>query len=218
MKTDTSPRRTRSSGAREPRQARSRATRGTIIQAAARLIEKRGFERTSMADIAQEASIATGTLYHHFPDKRALLLELIEEWGQRLAADRRSDLQLDSFLGDDPRGALSRFLRCFYERLTDRTSLYAAISPLVYQDPELNQRADHLRHAGAERFAALIEFGQARGLFRPELNPTTASFLMLNASELLATHVLKLQRSEQQTQVLLEAITDMLSRYLLVDA
>jgi AcrR family transcriptional regulator len=31
---------------------------------------------------------APGTLYHHFADKRALLLELVDCFGERLAAQR----------------------------------------------------------------------------------------------------------------------------------
>ena len=217
MSHDASSRDRREPGARKPQQARSRATRAKILGAAAELIEKVGFERVSLAEIAVHARIGTGTVYHHFPDKRALLLDLLEELGDRFAADRRSDLQLEAFMGSDPRAALRGLLRRFYGRLHDRSWLFVEISALVYRDAELRERCDRLRYAGVERFAAMIEFGQGRGLFRAQPDPAIAALLMIHAFELLTAQVLQLQRPESETERVLEEITEMFCRYLVDD-
>lgn len=199
---------------RKPLQARSRATRARVVRATAELIEKQGYERTSMAEIASQAGIATGTLYHHFADKHAILLELIDEWGDRLASSRRSELQLEGFLGDDPRAALSGILRRVYERLRRGNWLYAEIFRLLDRDTEVRRRYQHLESVGAERLAAMIEFGQRRGLLRQEPDPDTASLLVIHAIEVLTNHVLVLRRSSGDVERMLKELSDMLCRYL----
>lgn len=202
---------------REPQQARSRATRARVLRATAELIEKQGYERTSMAEIAQQAGIGTGTLYHHFGDKRAILLELIDDWGDRLAASRRSDLQLESFMAGDPRAAVAGILRRVYERVRRGNSLYAEIFRLLDRDPEVRRRSQHMEHAGAELLAGLIEFGQKRGLLRRKPDPMTAAVLMINAIELLVGHVVRHERPGEDVERVLDELTDMLCRYLVED-
>lgn len=49
-----------------------------IRQAAASLFRTRGFNGTSMADLAAEVGVTKSSLYHHFPSKQALLSEILE--------------------------------------------------------------------------------------------------------------------------------------------
>lgn len=51
----------------------SRTTRDAILAAALELFSQRGFEGTSMRDIAAEAGITQGAIYKHFAGKEALL-------------------------------------------------------------------------------------------------------------------------------------------------
>jgi AcrR family transcriptional regulator len=47
-------------------------TRGALIAAGRRLFGENGFRATSVEDLAREARVTTGALYHHFPTKTAL--------------------------------------------------------------------------------------------------------------------------------------------------
>jgi AcrR family transcriptional regulator len=47
-------------------------TRGALIAAGRRLFGEKGFRATSVEDLAREARVTTGALYHHFPTKTAL--------------------------------------------------------------------------------------------------------------------------------------------------
>jgi len=59
------------------RQRQKAMTRERILEVARRLFEHNGFEGTTMRSVAAEAGIATGTIFTHFPDKGALLIEAI---------------------------------------------------------------------------------------------------------------------------------------------
>jgi AcrR family transcriptional regulator len=51
---------------------RTAARRAQITAAAAELFARRGFERTTAADIARAAGISSGSVFYYFPDKQAI--------------------------------------------------------------------------------------------------------------------------------------------------
>ena len=53
-------------------------TRDRIRQEAASLFREKGFNGTSMAELAEAVGITKSSLYHHYPSKQALLSEIIE--------------------------------------------------------------------------------------------------------------------------------------------
>lgn len=59
-------------------------TRERIRHEAAALFRRKGFNGTSMAELAAEVGITKSSLYHHFPSKQALLSEIIEETVSRV--------------------------------------------------------------------------------------------------------------------------------------
>ncbi len=61
------------------------ATRRTILGAALQLFTTRGFHDTSTARIAQEAGVASGTVFHHFHSKA----ELVDALQRLIAGNRR---------------------------------------------------------------------------------------------------------------------------------
>ena len=72
------------------RQREKERHRQEVLKAALDLFSYKGFERTTMAEIAEQAEFAVGTLYKLFKDKealyRALILDTIQEYEQALTA------------------------------------------------------------------------------------------------------------------------------------
>lgn len=62
------------------------AKRQKITAAAKRLFAERGYEATSIADLAREASLPVGSVYTYFENKEAILRAVVEEgWGEFLS-------------------------------------------------------------------------------------------------------------------------------------
>jgi AcrR family transcriptional regulator len=61
------------------RQRQKEETRVKILDAARALFEQHGFQGATMRAVAARAGVATGTIFTHFPDKGALLIEAILE-------------------------------------------------------------------------------------------------------------------------------------------
>ncbi|HYK17453.1 MAG TPA: TetR family transcriptional regulator [Bryobacteraceae bacterium] len=63
-----------------PRAARkSEATRGRILESALNLFRERGFDESTMRDIASAAGVATGAAYYYFESKEALVMAFYQE-------------------------------------------------------------------------------------------------------------------------------------------
>ncbi len=61
------------------RQERAERTRTTILDAAAEVIEERGFAGASLSDILAKAGVTKGALYFHFSSKEELAQALVGE-------------------------------------------------------------------------------------------------------------------------------------------
>ena len=55
------------------------SARGRLLQAAAKLFKHKGFDRTTVRDLAREIGIQSGSLFHHFKNKEQILKAVMEE-------------------------------------------------------------------------------------------------------------------------------------------
>ena len=201
-------------------QARGRVTRARVLDAAEDLFTRQGYDGTSMSDVSHSARIGVGTVYHHFPDKRALLLELLEQWHERLVADPQSETELQRFLGDDPKAAIGGWLRASYERLRERPSLYLVALAFSGRDAEVEACYRRIESLGIGRLCALIRYGQAQGLMREDLDIDSAAFLVHHAIDVAATQVLVRGAADAQRldpDLVVSGLADMICRFLLSD-
>jgi AcrR family transcriptional regulator len=58
--------------------------RRQLLDVARDVFARRGFHATSMDDVAAAAGVTKPVLYQHFPSKRALFVELLDDVGHRL--------------------------------------------------------------------------------------------------------------------------------------
>jgi AcrR family transcriptional regulator len=63
------------------------AARQKLYATALRLIGERGYEETTLRDIAQAAEVSVGLLYRYFPSKQAVVLAFYEELSAQYAAE-----------------------------------------------------------------------------------------------------------------------------------
>ncbi|HUI24953.1 MAG TPA: TetR/AcrR family transcriptional regulator, partial [Candidatus Kryptonia bacterium] len=71
---------TKPTAAKRPARGTPAQTRARLVVAAAEVFNRDGYHGTDSNCIARAAGYAPGTFYKHFPDKRAILLAVYEEW------------------------------------------------------------------------------------------------------------------------------------------
>ena len=81
--------------------AQGAAARERLYATAIRLIAKRGYEETTLRDIAKAADVSVGLLYRYFPSKQAVVIALYDELStefEREAANMRPGRWRDRFI------------------------------------------------------------------------------------------------------------------------
>ena len=68
-------------------QLRPEATRRKLHETAIRLIGERGYEATTLRDVATRAGVSAGLLYKYFPSKRSVVLALYDELSDAFAME-----------------------------------------------------------------------------------------------------------------------------------
>ncbi len=99
---------------KSPVQARSRATVATIMEAAAHVLQRRGYPGFTTNHVALRAGVSIGSIYQYFPDKDALLAAMVI---QDIALTEQAMLAaLRELRGSDPLSAgwCQQLLRAWY--------------------------------------------------------------------------------------------------------
>lgn len=123
----------------------ARGVRGKALTAATELINKVGMESLSIRTIAARAGIGTSSMYHHFPNKEELLLQIALGGFQNLTADM---VQIQRG-GDPALGPFARGARVFLDKVAGNAPLYH----LMFNE-HLMARHENLREAERQAFAA----------------------------------------------------------------
>ncbi|GAA1826900.1 hypothetical protein GCM10009836_00630 [Pseudonocardia ailaonensis] len=86
------------------REERTRQTQELILAAAEELFAERGFQSTSLVDVAERSGVSRGSIPWHFGDKQGLLIAVVE----KLHADFRRAMDVPIPAGPDGLGQIVR--------------------------------------------------------------------------------------------------------------
>jgi AcrR family transcriptional regulator len=67
-------------------------TQARILKAARKLFARRGYDGTTTKDLAQEAGVAEGTIFRHFENKKAILVEVVTQGWVEILTDLLTEL------------------------------------------------------------------------------------------------------------------------------
>ncbi|GAB3543812.1 AcrR family transcriptional regulator [Actinopolyspora lacussalsi] len=159
-------------GNRTSGKERGSGRRAELLSMAARMFATRGVAATTMREIADEAGILSGSLYHHFDSKEAMVDEILREY---------LNAQLERFrrvvdAGHDPHTTVGELIH----------EAFAALHRHRWAMAVLHNEAGYL--AGFDRFGYIdtanrdferiwvrvLRQGQRTGVFRAELSPRLA--------------------------------------------
>ncbi|HEX6229595.1 MAG TPA: TetR/AcrR family transcriptional regulator [Solirubrobacterales bacterium] len=156
--------------------------RRQILDAAIRVFARQGFHSTRVSDIADEAGVAYGLVYHYFSSKDEVLNELFSErWSLLMAAIEEADRGADS-----PREKLGAVAGFIVESYRHDPELMKVIIVEVTRAANSFGRTHlpEIRRA-YESIARIVEEGQKSGEFRSDIDPAFASMSFYGAIEQL---------------------------------
>jgi AcrR family transcriptional regulator len=152
--------------------------RRVILDAAVRVFARKGFHEARVGDIAEEAGVAHGLLYHYFPSKEAVLETVFRDtWADLLEAIR--DVERSGAAGREQLRHVAAILLRSWRRQPD---LVRVLVREIARSGGLGSRVEDVRAmlAAIER---IVERGQGTGEFRAELDPRLAAIVVYGALE-----------------------------------
>jgi TetR/AcrR family transcriptional regulator, fatty acid metabolism regulator protein len=156
--------------------------RRQILDAAIGVFARQGFHATRVSDIADEAGVAYGLVYHYFRSKDEVLNELfVERWSLLLSAIDEADRN-----GADPRAKLAAVASFIVDSYRHDPELMKVIIVEVTRAANSFGRTHlpEIRRA-YQSIAKIVEDGQAEGAFRKDVAPMFASMSFYGAIEQL---------------------------------
>ena len=134
---------------RTPQQARSRRTRARVLEAAVEIFEERGYDDATTAEIARRAKVAVGSVYGYFPDKRAILLEIVQETFARSEMEIIEALAPELWLDGDMREKV-RALEMLTRNSTTNATIEKQFSEVMEQMQRIDRMTDSVKAAPEE--------------------------------------------------------------------
>jgi AcrR family transcriptional regulator len=156
--------------------------RRLILDAAVRVFARKGYHTSRVGDIAEEAGVAHGLLYHYFRSKEELLETIFRETWRNVLDAVRSVEETDESARDRLAGIAKILLRA-WRRDPD---LVRVLVREVTRSSHLQRRVVEIDAAfdGLER---IIRRGQEEGEFRPDVEPRMVSYVFYGAVEEILT-------------------------------
>jgi len=145
--------------------------RESILSTAARLFHEKGYQATTVRDIATAVGIQPGSLFHHFASKEQLLVEMLREASIALCVGADAAVAQES-APDRKLAALVRYeLNCL---VGDRTRYLFAVLISEWRDVPIAVRPE-IKRLGQRYYAvweSVLEECAARGLLRLDVFAT----------------------------------------------
>lgn len=147
----------------------------SIMEAASRLFIQRGFQGTSMGDIAEAMGVTRTAIYYYFRNKEAILRELtsgITEMAAKLAVGAATEQS-------DPEGALRKLVAQHASLILTHPLQFRVVERNEEQlSPPIKKKAEAARRMVLEKFSAVIDSGIRTGQFR-HVNAKVAAFAII---------------------------------------
>ena len=193
---------------KRPTQARAKATVAAIVEATAHILSASGYDALTTNKVAERAGVSIGSLYQYFPNKEALVAEVVDQH-----CDRVDALMAEVFMSSvsAPPPALARaMVAAFYELKAEDPDLARVLRE---QLPRLGQmqRLEHVMARITEMVAVYL--ASKPNLLRVK-DPALAAFFAVELVESLVMAAV-IKRPRVPAARIIDEITDMVLRYLL---
>src|SRR6185436_15950012 len=108
-----------------PTQARAHATCRAVVEAAARILEERGYEALTTNHVAAEAGVGIASLYEYFPNKQSVVAAVVTVTVEDILADLRG--ALENAASEPPEVGLGIWVGAMFAAVDKRRAIAGAL-------------------------------------------------------------------------------------------
>ena len=165
----------------QTQEERSERSRQQILDSALKLFSHRGYGATSVRDIAEDAGLSKGNVYHHFPDKETIFRALLDRYFQAMSTP---DFPFNRALAS---GTFPENLEALGRAARDTVRDYREYVALIYVDV-VEFDGSHVRKFYATMADRFNAFFKAHGM-EEELRSKLQEGLSPISAVMLATRI-----------------------------
>ncbi|MGQ9859944.1 MAG: TetR/AcrR family transcriptional regulator [Thermodesulfobacteriota bacterium] len=179
-----------------------------ILKAAERVFARKGFQESTVSDVAREAGLSEATIYEYFPSKEELLFSIPGETTRKGKEILEFHLQYVRGAANKIRSIIYHYLS-FYQNNPD----YAAIAMLVLKQNRkfIETEAYQMVREGSRVILRVVEEGIASGEFSPHINPFLVRSVILGTIENILIRKL-LHGKPEDLVAFVDPLTDLVIR------
>jgi TetR/AcrR family fatty acid metabolism transcriptional regulator len=156
--------------------------RRLILDAAVRVFARKGYHTCRVGDIAEEAGVAHGLLYHYFTSKEEVLETVFRDtWTEVLDAFKAVEAS-----DEPPREQLRHVAAILLRSWRRDPDLVRVLVREVARSPQVQSKVDELGQA-FKAIERIVAHGQKEGAFRSDLDPRLLSWIFYGAIEEILT-------------------------------
>lgn len=139
-------------------------TREDILEAASQIFSQKGFQATSMQDIAEAVNIQKGSLYHHYSSKQAILSAVLDRAIKTLSDHMQEVITRPLPPEEKLRQCIGEYLLVLLKHRN-----LTAVLLLEHRSLEADLQSHHImaRDRYERQWRDLVEAGMAAGAFSP---------------------------------------------------
>jgi TetR/AcrR family fatty acid metabolism transcriptional regulator len=156
--------------------------RRLLLDASVRVFARKGYHAARVGDIAEEAGVAYGLLYHYFDSKEDVLRSVFRETWRALIETIKS-VEEDE---DEPREQLRKVAEILLRSWRRDPDLVRVLVLEVTRSQHLAEEMDEIV-ASFRAIQEIVERGQADGSIRADLDARLASYVFYGAIDELLT-------------------------------
>jgi TetR/AcrR family transcriptional regulator, fatty acid metabolism regulator protein len=156
--------------------------RRDLLDAAARVFARKGFHASRVGDIAVEAGVAHGLLYHYFRSKEEVLETIFRETWSLLVVETQRIEQADVPLQEQ----LRRFARIYLGSWLITPETIRVLVREIARSPDVGGRVDEIR-AVLLGLIRMIAAAKERGEVRADCDPVLAAWVVYGSLEEILT-------------------------------
>jgi AcrR family transcriptional regulator len=175
-----------------------------LLDTAEKLFSQKGFDGTSVRDIAEAAGINTAMISYYFGSKEKLMEEIFERKSLYLVENVEMLLHNDAL---NPFQKMYALVDIFIDNILQRRTFHRILlsEQVINQNPTIIQMLEKLKTRNSESVNELIKLGQKKGLFKknidiPMLTNTligTISYMLINLEFYKKYHHMEALKDEE---------------------
>ena len=159
-------------------------TKQMVLSAAIKIMNKKGISSTRFEDIAKEAKVTRGAVYHYFKSKNEILFAIHQNNKKKLFElfDKHLNATIDPVIS--LKNGLKEIFKKFEDdkefRAVEELFLKIEFASIIREDKELSQLFEKDKEETIAKMLALVKRGQESGSMRKDIEAENLTYALIS--------------------------------------